>query len=74
MRLALPGVMRAVKCISSSSSLRTASSPERLFSVCNLEAFVFDTSLPSHFARVVRFGVLGSLVGSSRAIIPVQVA
>ena len=36
-------------------------------------AFVFDTGPLAHFARAGWLGVLRSLVGSSRAIIPVQV-
>ena len=39
-----------------------------------MDAFVFDTGPLAHFARAGWLGVLRSLVGSSRAIIPVQVA
>ena len=38
-----------------------------------MDAFVFDTGPLAHFARAGWLGVLKSLVGSSRAIIPVQV-
>lgn len=39
-----------------------------------MDAFVFDTGPLAHFARAGWLGVLRSLVGASRAIIPVQVA
>ena len=39
-----------------------------------MDAFVFDTGPLAHFARAGWLGVLRSLIGSSRAIIPVQVA
>lgn len=38
-----------------------------------MDAFVFDTGPLAHFARAGWLSVLKSLVGSSRAIIPVQV-
>ena len=39
-----------------------------------MDAFVFDTGPLAHFARAGWLGVLKSLVGSRRAVIPVQVA
>ena len=39
-----------------------------------MDAFVFDTGPLAHFARAGRLGVLKSLVGSRRAVMPVQVA
>ena len=39
-----------------------------------MDAFVFDTGPLAHFARAGWLGVLRTLVGSSRAIIPTQVA
>ena len=38
-----------------------------------MDAFVFDTGPLAHFARAGWLGVLRTLVGSSRAVIPVQV-
>ena len=39
-----------------------------------MDPLVFDTSPLAHFARAGWFGVLKALVGSRRAIMPVQVA
>lgn len=39
-----------------------------------MDAFVFDTGPLAHFARVGHLDVLKSLTGSSRVLIPVQVA
>lgn len=50
------------------------SCPERTRPVTPMDAFVFDTGPLAHFARAGWLSALESLVGSTRAIIPVQVA